>query len=199
MQALVVVAHPCDDSFAHALADRARAGLVAAGHDVDVLDLYREQIDPVMRADEWRAYLAHLTDTTSAADAWVDDHARRVAAAEILVVVYPTWWSSMPAILKGWLERTMRPGVAFTIDERGSIDRGLRNLRHVVGISTYGSSWWYVKLVNDNGRRVIQRALRACATGRTRSIWMPLYSIDTSTPARRQHFLQRVHDRMASL
>ena len=51
--------------------------------------------------------------------------------------VYPTWWSGLPAILKGWLERVMVPGVGFTFDSRtGKVKPGLTHVRRIVGIST---------------------------------------------------------------
>ena len=204
MQVLVVAAHPCDDSFNHAIAARARAGLAEAGHEVTWLDLYAESVDPVMRADEWHGYMAALEPgTTASADDALDhrvaEHGRLVAAADAIVFVYPTWWSSLPAMLKGWIERTMRPGVAFSTTPDGAIRPALGRLQRLVGISTYGSSRRYVALVNDNGRRIITRALRSCCSGRTRTTWLPFYSIDTSTPERRSAFLDRVHEEMRSL
>ncbi|MFZ9628922.1 MAG: NAD(P)H-dependent oxidoreductase [Ilumatobacteraceae bacterium] len=207
MQVLVVVAHPCDDSFNHAIADRACAGLAEGGHHVDRLDLYAESIDPVMQLDEWQRYLDDLdgrrgADTIAGnadLEGWVVEHGRLIAAAEAIVFVYPTWWSSLPAILKGWIERTLRPGIAFSITAKGRVRPTLGTLRHLVGISTYGSGRWYVKAVNDNGRRIITRAVRACSAGRARSTWLPFYSVDTSTPQRRTAFLDRVHTAMRGL
>ena len=113
--------------------------------------------------------------------------------------VYPTWWSGQPAIMKGWLERVMVPGVGFHLDERNKVVPGLNHVRRIVGISTYGSPRPYVKLVNDNGRRVITRALRLSCSWRTRTRWLALYSMDTATDADRRAFLHRITDRMASL
>lgn len=203
MQVLVVVAHPCAESFNHAIAERACSGLIEGGHDVDRLDLYADGIDPVMPAAEWQHYVDGAAGRTAGAgaalDPWVAAQIERINAADALVLVYPTWWSSLPAVLKGWLERCMRPGVAFKLDGRGRMRPGLSNLRRIVGISTYGSSWWYVKAVNDNGRRIIARALRASAGPRSRATWLPFYSVDTSTADRRTAFLDRVHRTMRSL
>ena len=69
----------------------------------------------------------------------VERYAGIVKQAEALVFVYPTWWSTMPAILKGWLERVMVPGVGFVLDEKQHVRRGLKQVRRIVGISTYGS------------------------------------------------------------
>lgn len=196
MQALVVVAHPLTDSFCHALAARAVAGLEAAGHDVTVLDLYADGFRAAMSAEERRAY--HGDEPVL--DPMVARHADAVLAAELLVFVYPTWWSGLPAILKGWLERVMVPGVGFRFDERtGRVRPGLGHVRHLVGISTYGSPRLYVRLMNDNGRRTITRALRMSCGFRVRSRWHGLYAIDTSTAAERVRFAARVEADMAAL
>lgn len=196
MRALVIVAHPVTDSFCHALADRAVAGLEAGGHDVTVLDLYAEGFRAAMSPEERRAY----HDDEPVIDPMVARHADVVLAAEVLVFVYPTWWSGLPAILKGWLERVLVPGVGFRFDERtGRVRPGLGQIRHLVGISTYGSPRTYVRLVNDNGRRTITRALRMSCGFRVRSRWHGLYAVDTSTAAERVRFAARVEADMAGL
>ncbi|MGB8858054.1 MAG: NAD(P)H-dependent oxidoreductase [Ilumatobacteraceae bacterium] len=195
MQVVVVLAHPNSDSFSHALAERACAGLRDAGHEVHLLDLYALGFRAAMSSEE---HLAYHGDHP-ALDPMVADHGALVGSAQALVFVYPTWWSSMPAILKGWLERVMVPGVAFVFNDAGKVRPGLSNVRRVVGISVYGSPRAYVKLVNDNGRRTITRALRLNTGVRTRSTWLGLYAIDTATAEQRAGFLDRVEQKMRSL
>jgi putative NADPH-quinone reductase len=169
---------------------------VAAGHEVVVLDLYAQGFTAAMSAAEREAY----HDDEPICDPLVAEHAALVQRAETLVFVYPTWWSGLPAILKGWLERVMVPGVGFVLDERtNKVRPGLGQVRRVIGISTYGSPRSYVRLVNDNGRRIISRALRISCGPRVRVSWHALYSIDTSTPADRVAFLARVEQKMAAL
>ncbi|MEJ7801160.1 MAG: NAD(P)H-dependent oxidoreductase [Ilumatobacter sp.] len=196
MKALVVTAHPCADSFSHAAADRAVAGLQAAGHQVDTIDLSASGFTTAMSLDERVAY-----DTDDPIlDPQVAEHVALVRAAGIIVVVYPTWWSGLPAILKGWLERVLVPGVGFRFDDStGKVRPGLTHIRRIVGVSTYGSPWYAVKLVNDNGRRVVTRALRMSCGFRARTMWLALYGMDTATPADRTAFLARVEQRMARL
>lgn len=194
-RAAVIVAHPCDDSLTTAAANAAGGGLVAAGFDVTTIDLYAIGFDAVMS-------LAELDDYRNArppSDPLVAEHARLVQSVDILVFVYPTWWSGLPAILKGWLERVLVPGVAFDLDGDGKITGRLRNVDHIVGISTYGSPWGYVKLVNDNGRRTLTRALRMLCGRRTATTWLGLYSLDTKGPADRTAFLDRIHHTTSKL
>ena len=196
MKAVVVFAHPDPESFGRALLDAAVGGLVAAGHEAEVLDLHALDYPGCMSAAEWGAY---ATDTPIV-DPVVARHAETVCSAEILVFVYPTWWSSIPAILKAWFERTLVMGVAFTLDPRTNrIRPALSRVRHIVGITTYGSPWWYVKAINDNGRRTIARTLRVACGRRTRVDWHGLYSLHGRDPGQRAEFLRIVETAMKRL
>ena len=196
MRVLVIHAHPDSESFSHAILAATLDGLARAGHDATVIDLYALDYPGGLSRDEWRAY-----ETNSPVlDPLVAEHVALVRSADVLVFVYPTWWSSVPAILKSWLERTMVMGLAFTLDERTRrIQPGLGHLRHLVGISTYGSPRWYVKLINDNGRRTITRTLRLSTGGKARTTWLPLYTLDGRTPDSRRAFLDRVRRSMEKL
>ena len=195
MRALVVHCHPVEGSFSCALRDAARRGLERAGHEVTVLDLAAESFDPVMRRDEWETYVSG-DGSLVRVPVGLENHVEALRTAEILVFTYPTWWSGLPAQLKGWLERVMLPGVAFTM-ENDRIRPSLGHVRRIIVISTYGSPWLYVKAVNDNGRRTLTRALRAATGWRARCRHLGLYSMDTSTDDQRRRFIARVERAIA--
>lgn len=187
-----MIAHPCPESYTHAVARAAIEGLRRAGHEVHVLDLYAEGFRADMDLDERRAYETDrpLRDPMTIA------HAELVRTCDRLVFVYPTWWSGLPAILKGWLERVLVTGVAFRFDDRtGKVRPALVHVRRIVGISTYGSPRSYVAAINDNGRRILMRALWMACNPRARRTWLALYSIDTAGDTARRAFLDRVRTR----
>jgi putative NADPH-quinone reductase len=93
----------------------------------------------------------------------------------------------------------MRPGVAFVFDEDNKVRPGLRQVRRIVGITTYGSKWPYVKLMKDSGRRTLLRALKLNTSWRTRSKWIALYGIDGASEEKRTHFLAEVRRSMEKL
>lgn len=194
MKVLVVCAHPRDDSFTHAATAAAVRGCERAGHQVTVLDLYALGFRPEMTRDEHRAYQSDqpLIDPTTI------EHAELVRTHEMLVFVYPTWWSSLPAVLKGWLDRVMVPGVAFHFEGR-RVRPALTHVRRLVGITTYGSPWTIVKLLHDGGRRTIMRALRMSCGPHTSTTWLGCYSLDTAGEHERTAFLDRVEHTMARL
>jgi NAD(P)H dehydrogenase (quinone) len=195
MRALVVYAHPGTDSLSRALFDVATGALAAAGHEVKALDLYAEGFCAAMSAEERAAY--HSDQPICTDD--VRRHADVVRWADTLVFVYPTWWMGPPAILKGWLERVLVPGVAFHLDERNRVASDLRHVRRVIGISTYGATRRHVKLMNDAGRRMLLRALVMLCSRRCRRKWLALYAVDTSTLDQRARFIAKVERRLSAL
>ena len=195
MQVVVVLAHPQPASFTHAIAAAATDELRAAGHSVTIHDLYAEGFGAAMTALEHHAYHGDAP----VLDPLVQQHISDITAADTVVFVYPTWWSSLPAILKGWLERVMVPGVGFKFNRNNKVRPGLTNVRRIVGISTYGSPRLYVKLMNDNGRRTLLRALHMSTGSRTRTSWIAMYGCDNANVVDRQTFLADVRRRMRRL
>ena len=195
MKVLILSAHPCADSYCNALTAAAFKGLAAGGHEVTHLDLYEIGFATAMTREEHAAYTAQEPPP----DPVVREHGELVRNVDALVFVYPTWWSGPPAILKGWLERVLVPGIAFTFDDRGAVQPALQNIKRIIGISTYGSPWSYVKLINDNGRRLLTRALRLTCGRQASTSWLGLYSIETTGTAEREAFLDRVQHTMAHL
>lgn len=195
MRALVVYCHPVEGSLCSAIRDAAVKGLSAAGHVVSVIDLAADDFDPVMPLEEWRTYMDRETVTTPEIVRYIE----KVQESEILVFVYPTWWSGLPAQLKGWLERVLVAGVAFRFTKSDRVRPGLTQMRRIHVISTYGSPKLYVRLVNDNGRRILTRALRLCGTRWTKTSHQGLYALDRSTLESRQQFLKDVEKKMKTL
>lgn len=195
MRALVVHCHPVEGSLSSALRDAAVRGLERAGHHVTVISLAAERFDPVMGRGEWEAYMSSDGSAASVA-ADVEAHVAAVREAEILVFVYPTWWAGLPAQLKGWLERVMVPGVAFRL-ENGRVRPALVHVRRIVTVTTYGSPWLYVKAVNDNGRRTVQRALRLSTGWSTRRRHLGLYKMDVRDHDDRVRFVARVEKELS--
>ena len=190
LRVLVIHAHPDPSSFNRALADAAVSSLGAVGHDVTFVDLYAEQFEPRMSEAERRAY----ESTTPILDEQVQRYADLVKSHDALVFVYPTWWWGMPAMMKGFLERVLVPGVSFVLDPSSNkVVPGLSHIRLIVGISTYGSSRPAMLLFNDGGRRLVMRCVRVLAPRLgCRTTWLGMYSMDRSTPQQRAAFLEKI-------
>ncbi len=112
MDISVILGHPNKGSFNHAIADAVIATLTDNGHHVLFHDLYAEQFDPVLPASEMlkNAELPPL----------MKKHCDEIATAEGVVIIHPNWWGQPPAIMKGWIDRVIRPGVAYEFLEGDS-------------------------------------------------------------------------------
>lgn len=172
MSVHIVLAHPLADSLNAHLAERIASQLGAAGEAVDRLDLYAESFDPRLTPNE-RAH--HYDKPEPAADVLALQH--RLAAADHLVIVFPTWWFSLPAILKGWFDRVWSPGFAF--DQGTPIKPRLTHLKSVLVVTTLGSPWWIDALVmRQPVKRVLKTALIGACAPQARFGYLALHAAE---------------------
>jgi len=170
--------------------------LQASGHEVIDVDLYAEDFDPVMSRQERLDYL-----NTERNERRVKRYDDQLVGAEALVLVYPAWWYGMPAMLKGYFDRVWLPGVAFDVQSDGTVstDR-LKSLRRIVVITTYGGSWWMVRLaIGDPARKLIGRAVRALCARDCKVNWLVHYNMDRARPRQLSRFLERIRNAVARL
>jgi NAD(P)H dehydrogenase (quinone) len=196
MHVLVVVAHPLKDSFAASVARTVVAALQDRGHQVDLLDLYAEEFDPCLTPAERDSYMTGSYELTE-----IGPYAERLKAAEALILVFPQWWFNLPAILKGFIDRTFVPGVAFAYDDAGiKLVPKLEKLRHFWSFSTTGSPWWVVKFyMGDPVRRILKRGIAAFCGKRVDFRMTCLHNMDDTTPGKRDAFLDRVRRQVSAL
>ena len=187
MHVLMIYCHPRPDSFCAALRDAAMDGLIASGHSVELRDLYAEGFDPVLSSQQRGAYFDETESIRG-----VEDHVAALRRADWLLLVYPTWWFGMPAMLKGWLDRIWLPGVAFRLGGPKVMVPLLTNITRIGVVTTYGSPWWLLWWVGWPDRRIVRRGIQPlCASG-CRTHWMGLTRMDEDNPVRRGRFLTRV-------
>ncbi|MFN2310811.1 MAG: NAD(P)H-dependent oxidoreductase [Spirochaetia bacterium] len=132
--ALLVLAHPEPRSFCSAVADRAAQAAVSSGYELRRQDLYRDGFDPVLSVEEYRRGFS--------LDATVQAAVKDLQDADQLIIVHPDWWGGPPAVLKGWVERAFRAGIAYDYrgPEMGAKSRvGLLDNKQVLVIVTTDS------------------------------------------------------------
>ncbi|MEW6535027.1 MAG: NAD(P)H-dependent oxidoreductase [Candidatus Auribacterota bacterium] len=105
MKISLILAHPDTSSFNHAIASTAVETLRQAEHEVCFHDLYQENFDPMLPAGE----IPRDTDLPPA----IERYCTEIAEADGIIIIHPNWWGQPPAILKGWVDRVIRPGVAY--------------------------------------------------------------------------------------
>nr|MDO8111759.1 NAD(P)H-dependent oxidoreductase [Candidatus Sigynarchaeota archaeon] len=131
MHVSVILAHPDKGSFNHAIVNTAIKELKRSNHVIAFHDLYAEKFDPILPAGEiYRA---------ATLPASIARHCDEIARADGIVIVHPNWWGQPPAIMKGWVDRILRPGVAYKFlegDDGEGIPVGLLKARVAIIFNT---------------------------------------------------------------
>ena len=112
MKISVILGHPSAESFNHAIADQCVQTLQGNGHEVIYHDLYQERFGPILPYEEIPRGAMLEPD--------IERHCAEIAAADGIVIIHPNWWGMPPAVLKGWVDRVLRPGVAYEFIEGDS-------------------------------------------------------------------------------
>ena len=131
MKVSVILSHPDDKSFNHAIAKAVSCQLINNGHNVFFHDLYKENFDPLLTCDE--------IDKDASLNKIIKTHCEELAEADGIIIVHPNWWGQPPAILKGWIDRVIRPGVAYEFidaDSGEGVPNGLLKAKAAIVFNT---------------------------------------------------------------
>lgn len=195
MRIQVVHSHPLTESYDHALFGVIVETLRTNGHEVVATDLYREGFQPAMTEAERRSYMGNGYDTGAIAH-----YTETLKSVDGVILCFPHWWFSMPAMLKGWVDRVWGPGVAFTYDADGKLEPALANIKLFGVVTSYGSPWWAVVLYAGNaGHKVLMRGMKPMCAKDARSFYLAHYAMDRSTPKSREAFIAKVKKRIADI
>ncbi len=131
MRVSILLAHPNPQSFSHAVASAASDELGRLGHEVLWHDLYAESFDPLLTTPE--------LGRDPVLPPLVARHCRELVAVDGIVIVHPNWWGQPPAILKGWIDRVVRPEVAYKFvagDGGEGVPVGLLRMKRAIVLNT---------------------------------------------------------------
>ncbi len=131
MKISVILAHPNTNSFNHAIASTTIEALHKKDHEVIFHDLYDEKFDPLLPADEIPKDVILPQQ--------IENHCCEISEAEGIIIIHPNWWGQPPAILKGWVDRVIRPGIAYEFveeDQGEGIPNGLLKAETAIVFNT---------------------------------------------------------------
>jgi|MudIll2142460700_1097286.scaffolds.fasta_scaffold56619_2 putative NADPH-quinone reductase len=187
MRVLIVLAHPKGDSFNAALCTRLRKGLLEAGHEADVADLYSEGFDPLLRGPE----LDTLGSCRPLPD--VAAYQERILSAQALALVFPLWWFGIPAILKGFIERVFQEEFAFRIMSTARVQGLLKHRKALILCTTGASSLVYRALRFEPPLKKIlgEWTLKSCGIRDVRQV--VFYDVVTANENTRSRYLDQAY------
>lgn len=149
MNVHIIIDHPWQDSFNYVILSVLSETLKETGHSVDVVDLNQDGFDPTFTQEELALY-----SEGDILDRKVKDYQSRLLNADYLVMIFPVWWNMMPARLKGWMDKVLLPGFAFT---KGQFPEPLLN--HIKGGLILSTSGAPDEVVKETYHSVIDWAL----------------------------------------
>jgi len=189
MNISVILAHPVQGSFNHAIADAVAATLREKGHQVLLHDLYAEQFDPVLPPGE--------IPKTAALSGDVEKHCEELVIADGIVIIHPNWWGQPPAILKGWIDRVIRPGVAYEFIEGDSgegVPCGLLKARTALVFNTSNTNQERERAVFGDPLETLWKNCVFGLCGVTNVLRRTFCVMVTSTDAKREEWLKEVRE-----
>jgi len=187
----LILAHPNPHSFNHAIADVANRALLTAGHTVLFHDLYQEGFDPVLTSDEIPR------DGPLSHEVFI--HCDEIARADGIIVVHPNWWGMPPAIMKGWIDRVIRPGVAYRFlegDNGEGVPVGLLQARAAIVFNTANTP---EHRENEVFGDPLEQIWKDCVFGLcgVTNFYRDIFRVVvTSDNMQRKKWLDQVHDRV---
>ena len=194
MKISLILAHPMVGSFNHAIAEAGRIALVSNGHNVSFHDLYQERFDPILPYEE----IPKGADV----DPIIRKHCDEIASADGIIIVHPNWWGMPPAILKGWVDRVIRPGVAYEFLEGDSgegVPYGRLKASKAVVFNTSNT-------FPERERQVfgdpLETLWKNCIFGLcgVKEFYKTTYSVvAVSTPAQRKDWLENVRETVTAI
>ncbi len=132
MKHLIIYAHPNNSSINHSLKETVVQTLTTAGHEVVVRDLYALDFNPILSLQDIKGQRAGTVSDDVAAEQ------HYITWADAVTFIYPIWWTGLPAILKGYIDRVMSYGFAYRYDN--GVQKGLLKGKQAYIINTHGKS-----------------------------------------------------------
>ncbi|MBN9347935.1 MAG: NAD(P)H-dependent oxidoreductase [Devosia sp.] len=193
MRVMVLHAHPLETSYNRSLCNAVVDALTAKGHQVDLVDLYAENFDPVLSREDRLRYHDVPDNITPDLKPYVD----RLMAAEGMVVVHPVWNYGFPAILKGYFDKVFMPGVSFVLEggdgpDKGKLKPNLKHIKKIAFVTSYGGNRWRTMVMGDPPRRMARRWGWVTFGGWLPPTYLALYDMNNVTPDQLRGFIAKV-------
>ena len=207
MKILIINGHPDPESFCSAAAKRYLQALDTTAHEVECLHLHEMDFDPVLRF----GYRQRMDP-----EELIEASQRLLQWADHLVFIYPIWWSSMPSLMKGWIDRVFTPGIAYSSNQSGSFimnfltgrqfKKLLKGKTAEIIATSMAPNWWYktfgglVSIPDSYGVAVLKNAvLNHCGIKTKHVMVLGEMGRETNTLKRRESFLDSVQKRALAL
>jgi len=184
MKKIVIInGHPDNESFNHALQKAYKTGALSAGNEVEEITLSDMEFSPILRY----GYRKRTDWEPDLLGAW-----NKIVEADHLVMIFPIWWGSMPALMKGFFERVFLPGFAFEYQEKSPFPKKMMKGKTSEIIVTMDTPVWYYKwILGNTGVKLLKNSiLEFCGVKNKRTTYLAV--MKTSDEKQRQKWLSKI-------
>lgn len=182
MKLLIIQGHPDSQSFNHANAVNYYEKAHAAGHEVKMIDLAEEDFNPNLEY----GFRQHMEDESKP-----NHYQELIKEADQLVFFFPTWWGAEPAMLKGFLDRTLTPHFAYHYQSATKIDKLLTGKTAKLFITSRGPAVFTKSIYGSVVYRWKHLVLGFCGIKVTKTLVLGNMNTQKSTEAQRKEFIER--------
>lgn len=200
MKILLINGHPDAESFSAAMFQAILQNLDRNKHDIETLELGKMAFDPVLRY----GYRQRMEG-----DAEILRSQELIRWADHFIFIYPIWWSGMPSLMKGWIDRVFTPGVAYSSNTNGNFiwnfitgqqfKKLLKGKTADIFATSQGPTWWYkvfsglISVPDSYGVAALKSAvLNHCGVKTKRVVTLGEMGRESNTLQVRQAFLEKI-------
>ncbi|MGM0157247.1 hypothetical protein IGI47_001557 [Enterococcus sp. AZ191] len=195
MNTLIIYNHPYEGSYNHAILESVVKGITRAQGEYEVIDLDKENFNPVMTSADLLGFVKH-----QAVDPIAISYAEKIKEADHLVFIFPIWWEMMPALTKGFIDKVIYPGLTYDYKENGiSMVSLLPKLKATTVITTMNTPKIMYKLTYGNAlkKALIKGTFKK--SGMKNVNWISLNMVKMSKVEKRQKWLKNIEQKFANM
>lgn len=195
MKTLVIYNHPYDGSYNHAILEAVIKGINQNHGEYEVIDLDKENFNPVMNANDLLGFVQH-----QAVDPMAINYAEKLYQADHLVFIFPIWWELMPAMTKGFIDKVIYPGLTYDYKKNGlSMVSLLPKLQSTTVITTMNTPKVMYEFIYGNAlkKALIKGTFKK--SGMKNVKWMSFNMIKMVKPEKRAKWLKKIEHKFSKM
>lgn len=196
MKVVIVFNHPYDGSYCNAILHAVTTGIQKGSHEVDIIHLDKDGFNPVMTAEDLKAFR-----NKNPVDPKVLEYKTRIEQADHLVFIFPVWWELMPALMKGFIDKVIFPGVAYDYTNKSNtamkpLWSKIRGVTMITTMNTPGILYWGIF-----GNAIQKAVMRGTfwKIGYKNRKWISFNMVKMVSDAKRKKWLAKLENKFTSL
>jgi len=196
MKVVIVFNHPYHGSYCNAILNSVSLGLKQARHDIDLIHLDQDNFNPVMTATDLNGFR-----NKQSVDPKVMEYSNRIKDADHLVFIFPIWWELMPAMMKGFIDKVIFPGVAYdyTNAKNTRMKPLWTNVKGITMVTTMNTPNWLYSLLFGNAVKKAMMLGTFWKTGYKNRKWISFNMVKMVSEEKRKQWLTKLESRFALL